>query len=425
MKIEICLLALLFPAALSAQTVETANMPDYARFMENVKESNIDYMVEKYNVDIAQARVQAARVFPDPGLSLGATDNQERKLRMGYSLEAGLDYNLELGGKRQARMFLAQSEAGLSEALLLNFFRNLRADATLAYLTALYQKQLLGVQRMSYRQMAGLARADSIRCSLGEIGDIDARQSKLEAGMMWNDVVKSEAELQNMLAHLCWLQGSAQTTLPDSVAGVLSYFKRVFELPALIAAAQDCRADLQAALRSKEVSERNLRLAKANRAVDLGLSFGVSRNARVRNEIAPAPAFTAVTVGVNIPLKFSNMNRGEVRAGQLAVEQSEAGYRAVEIQIQAEVIQAYNLYAAACRQVENFNSGHLTDAATILQKKIYSYERGETNLLEVLHAQRTFNDVQEKYYETLYGCAAALVELERASGINLNDEMKK
>ncbi|MDR1170846.1 MAG: TolC family protein [Bacteroidales bacterium] len=417
MKIKICLLTLLFPAALSAQTDELTNMPDYARFMENVKESNIEYMVEKYNVDIAQAHAQAARVFPDPGLSLGATDNQERKLRMGYSLEAGLDYNLELGGKRQARIRLAQSEAGLSEALLLNFFRNLRADATLAYLTAVYQKQLLGVQKMSYRQMAGLARADSIRCSLGEIGDVDARQSKLEAGMMWNDVVQGETELQNTLVHLWLLQGSAQATFPDSVAGGLTRFKRRFELTALITAAQDNRADLQAALRSKEVSERNLRLAKANRAIDLGLNLGVSRNAKVRNEIAPAPAFTAVTAGINIPLKFSNMNKGEVRAGQLAVEQSEANYRAVEIQIQAEVIQAYNLYVAACRQVENFHSGRLTDAGMILKKKIYSYERGETNLLEALHAQRTFNDVQEKYYETLYGCAAALVELERASGI--------
>ncbi len=417
MEIKICLLIILFSTTLLAQTAETPDMPDYAQFMENVKASNIEYIVEKYNVDIAQANVQAAKIFPDPNLSLGATDNQEHRLRMGYSLDAGLDYNLELGGKRHARMLLAQSEVGLNEALLLNFFRNLRADATLAYFTALHQKQLFGVQRLSYWQMVELARADSIRHSLGEISDVDARQSKLEAGMMWNDVVKGETELQNALVHLWLLQGSAQATPPDSVAGGLTYFKRIFELPVLIAAAQNNRADLQAVLRSKEVSERHLRLAKANRAIDLGLNFGVSRNAEVRNEIAPAPAFTAVTAGVNIPLKFSNMNKGEIRAGQLAVEQSEANYRAVEIQIQAEVIKAYNLYVVACRQVENFNSGHLTDAGTILKKKIYSYERGETNLLEVLNAQRTFNDVQEKYYEMLYNCAAALVELERASGI--------
>jgi cobalt-zinc-cadmium efflux system outer membrane protein len=35
----------------------------------------------------------------------------------------------------------------------------------------------------------------------------------------------------------------------------------------------------------------------------------------------------------------------------------------------------------------------------------------------VLNAQRTFNEVQVNYSETLYSCAAALVELERACGI--------
>jgi cobalt-zinc-cadmium efflux system outer membrane protein len=38
-------------------------------------------------------------------------------------------------------------------------------------------------------------------------------------------------------------------------------------------------------------------------------------------------------------------------------------------------------------------------------------------LLEVLNAQRTYNEVQQRYYQTLYSYAAALVELEKAAGI--------
>ena len=53
----------------------------------------------------------------------------------------------------------------------------------------------------------------------------------------------------------------------------------------------------------------------------------------------------------------------------------------------------------------------------ILEKKIYSYKRGETSILEVLNAQRTYNDIQANFNETLYNCAVALVELERACGI--------
>ncbi len=402
---------------INAQSDKTSETLNYAQFMENVKNNNINYIAEQYNADIAWAQVQAAKVFPDPELSLGAADNQERKLQMGYNIDAGVDYTLELGGKRKARIRLAQSEAEMTEALLLDFFRNLRADATLAYLYALYQKQAFEIRKMSYRQMAELARADSIRHLLGAINETDARQSRLEADMMLNDLIQSEAESRNASLQLQLLQGDGQTSLFDSIAGTLTYLKRDFLPSALTETALDNRADLLAALKMKEVSQRNLRLAKANRAIDLGLNFGVSRNAEVRNEIAPAPAFTAVTAGISIPLKFSNFNKGEIRAGQLAAEQSEANCRAAELQIITEVAKAYNLYTAARRRAEQFDSGYLANAESIFVNKKYGYERGETSLLEVLNAQRTFNDVREKYYETLYGCAAALVELERACGI--------
>ncbi|MFQ3574819.1 MAG: TolC family protein, partial [Cytophagales bacterium] len=57
------------------------------------------------------------------------------------------------------------------------------------------------------------------------------------------------------------------------------------------------------------------------------------------------------------------------------------------------------------------------DAKLVLDGKIYSYQRGETSLLEVLNAQRTFIGVQQAYYQTLFAYAAALVELERVVGI--------
>lgn len=389
----------------------------YDIFIDNVRNKNIEYIVEKYNVDIAKAKTEAAKIFPDPEFSISGSDNQERSLKMGYSFDAGLGYTVELGGKRQARIRLAQSEAELSSALLQDFFRNLHAEATLAYMNALYQKQLYEVQKQSYLRMAELAHADSIRFSLGSIMEVDAMQSKLEANTMLNDLIQSETDLNNVILQLMLYQGDDRISEVDSIEGELTYVKRRFNLDSLIILAQNSRSDLLVALKSKEVSQYNLKLAKANRAVDLGLSIGVSYNAEVRNEIAPAPAFTAVTAGISIPLKFSNTNKGEIHAGKLALEQSEASYRSVERQIRMEVVQAYNLYIAACRQVDLFNTGHLDDARKILRNKTYSYERGETSMLEVINAQRTYNDILDSYYKTLYNCASTLIELEKSVGV--------
>ncbi|MDR0573946.1 MAG: TolC family protein [Tannerella sp.] len=389
----------------------------FSEFLNNVRNANVSYLAEKCNVDIADANVKAAKIFPDPELSVSYVNNQNWNLQMGYGVDAELGWTLELGGKRKARIRLAQSEKEMTGALLEDYFRNLRADATIAYLTALKQKKLYEIQKSSYEQMLGLAHADSLRFRAGFIMEVDARQSKLEAATMLNDVYASEGDLQEIMVQLQLLQGSKNMELPDSIAGELFYSKREYNLPELITAAQNNRADLQAALISKEVSQNNVRLAKANRIIDLGLSIGGGYSSEVRNEIAPAPAFKGITAGISIPLKFSNTNKGELRAAQLAATQNEMQYQAVELQIGSEVAQAYNKYKNACRKVEQFNSGLLSEAETIFKKKVYSYERGETSILELLNARRTYNDVQVNYGETLYDCASALVELERVCGI--------
>lgn len=389
----------------------------FSEYMENVKTNNINYLIEKYNVNIADANLKAAKVFSDPELSIGYGNNQNWNMQMGYGIDAELSYTFNFGGRRKAQMRTAKSEKEMTEALLEDYFRNLRADAAIAYLTALKQNKEYAIQQLSYLRMFELAKADSVRYRLGSITEVDARQSKLEAASMLNDVYSSEADLQEILMQLLLFQGSKSGEMPDSVAGELSYIKRNFNLQELIALAQNNRADLQAAIKSKEMSQHNLRLAKANRAMELGISIGGGYSSEVKNELAPAPAFGTINAGISIPLKFSSANKGEIRAAQFAAKQSELEYEAVERQIGSEVIQSYNKYMLCCRQVEQFNTGMLEDAESILKKISYSYERGETGILEVLNAQRTYNETHISYNETLYNCAVALIELERACGI--------
>ncbi|MDL2243509.1 TolC family protein [Bacteroidales bacterium OttesenSCG-928-J19] len=389
----------------------------FGEYLEQVKRANIDYLVEKYNVEIAEANIKAAKVFPDPELSVSYSNNQNWDLRMGYGVDAELSYTLELGGKRKARIELARSEKEMTNALLEDYFRNLQADATIAYLTAIKQTRLYEIRKTSYGQMLELARADSLRFRLGAITETDARQSRLEAATSLNEVYADEGELMEALVELALWQGDKSMQLPDLSFVDLHFLKRNFDLSSLIIAAQNNRADLQAALKSNEVSQKNLRLAKAERAIDLGLSLGGSYASEVRNEIAPAPEFKGVSAGISIPLRFSNTNKGAVKAARLLVEQSERQYEAVELQIASEVVTAYNKYTLACRQVDQFDTGLLDEAEAIFQKKVYSYERGETSILEVITAHQTYNEVQFNYQETLYEGLVALVELERACGI--------
>ena len=397
------------------QTINAQRVLTYKEYIQNVREKNVEYLVEKYNVSIAEANAQAAKVMPDPELSFGYENSQDWSVQMGQSYSAELGYTLELGGKRRARIAVAKSEQQITEALLEDFFRNLRADATLCYLEVLKQNQLVNLTLSSYQSMKELARGDSLRFALGEIAEVDALQSRLEATTLLTDYFQVEANYKNILFDLVIFSGGMVTI--DSISGGLSPIIRAYQLQNLITLAQDNRADLRAAIRNRELSAANLKLAKANRVIDLGLNIGFAHNTIALNEEAPSPKHNTISAGITIPLKFSAANKGELRAAQYFEQQAEAQYEAILLQIRKEVEQGYNNYLSACRKAELYQNNTLTDATTILEKKKYSYARGETSLLEVLDAQRTANEVYQNYYETLFNANAALVELCRAVGI--------
>ena len=421
---SICIIAAII---FGTQTSTAQRILTYEEYIKNVREKNIEYIIEKYNVSIAEANEQAAKVMPDPDFSFNYENCQDWNLQMGQVYAAELGYTLELGGKRRARIAVAKNEQQITEALVEDFFRNLRADATLCYLEACKQKQLVALSFSTYQSMKELARGDSLRCSFGEIAEVDALQSCLESTTLMAEYYQTETDYKNMLAYLVIFEGG--TAGIDSIADVKTgrdngvdmgrapYLRKQYNLNDLIALAQDNRADLKAAIRNRELSAANLKLAKANRIIDLGLNIGFAHNTIALNEEAPSPKHNTISAGITIPLKFSSANKGELRAAQYSEQQAEEVYNMVLLQIKKEVEQCYNSYTSACRMAELLESSALDHATTILEKKKYSYTHGETSLLEVLDAQRTANEVFHNYYETIYNADAALVELCRAVGI--------
>ena len=376
----------------------------YRQYMERVAEGNLEYASEKLNVPAAKAEVTAAKVFNDPNLSVSYFNNENNSLQMGEGVEVELSKTFSFG-KRGANISLARSESELTEALLADYFRNLRADATIAYMEALKQHELYKVKENAYENIRTLAESDSIRFSLGQIREVDATQSRVEAGVLRNELLQAGAELKNAFSNLNFLTGTFSTEPRD------------FILADLITAASEGRTDLVAALKNKEVAARALKVARRERNTDVDLSIAVSRNARVYNEEAPAPPFTGVTAGIAVPLKFSNFNKGTVRAARYREQQAEAQYKQALLQVQTEVMQAYRNYQSFAEQVYHYEDGLLRQAREVMDGKIYSYNRGEVSLLEVLDAQRTYDEVQAQYIETLFNYSSALVELERSAGI--------
>ncbi len=405
-----CLIGLATSFPVMAQTeTQQAELPttglEFTAYLKEVGEKNLQFLAEKYNVDIAKAEVIASKVMPDPELNFEAEKDN-------YTIELG--YTLELG-KRRARINQARVDGELVNLELESYFKELRAEATVAFLDALLQRDLLELKQNSYRMMAELHHSDSIRYKLGEITLNDARQSKVEAITLLNEVYEQEAALKsaNVLLNRYMGRPITQATIP---VGNMQNMDNSYTLTDLLPIALEQRVDVQIARKNIQSSQSQLKLAKAERRADLGLMVGYERDWH-----GMWPNRNTIKGGISVPLKFSNINKGEVRARKLAISQSQLSRESKEMDIQVEVSQAYFEYEAAQKQVKQFKSGLLAESRaesrSVFEGMVYRYKRGETNIMEVLIAQRTYNEIQEQYLETMKAYAQAMVNLEYTSGI--------
>lgn len=393
------------------------NPVSLSNYLSNVTKGNLEFIANQFNVSIAEAELKAAKMFPDPEVSAGYSNNEDRTLQMGQSVEAGINYPINFGNKRGAGITLAKSNYELSQILLNAYFQNLRADAALSYFATLRDYRINQLQENIYEQLSKLAYADSIRLRNGETTALDALQSSLEARSQLTEVFQSKADMYNASVNLMRLQGKNNFDTLDNPSDDFPYKEYDFKLHELLQNAFENRADVLAAIKNKEVSEKNLSLLKANRAFEINLEAGYSYNSIVKNEIAPAPAYNGLSAGITVPIKFSSFNKGSVEAADMVIKQSQTILTDIEIQITSELIQAYNNFVAQDKKVEHYNLGLVEDAGKILQGRNYSYQHGESGLLDVLNAQRTYIELKLNHLEALFDYTAALIELERSAGI--------
>lgn len=401
---------LLWGAALQAQEI------GYDDFMRQVAERNAGYLAEKYNVEIAVANAQAAKVFNDPELSFGYSNNQDWSMQMGQSYETEISYTMSLGNVRGARMKVSMTEQQIAEKAAADYLCGLKAEAATAYAEAWCAAAKERIMYDAYSNMLKIAAGDSLRLSEGEVNATDALQSAMEAKRMKNDWLSSVSEAKNAFTRLSsYAGGIAVSGVQDMLPGAsVTVDKSLSQLQEI---ALDNRCDLHIAMLSKQLSENNLKLVRASRSMEISLNAGYSYNTEVRNEIAPAPKFHGFSVGVSVPLKFSSANRGEVNAAMAAVLQSEKALAAAELQIRTEVSMAYESYMTAENILDTYESSISEDAKTILENRIFGYKSGDSRLFELLEAQRAYDEVLISFMEAQRDVFISYAELCRATGL--------
>lgn len=390
----------------------------YGQYMEQVLTRNIALTAASLNIDISAASTQASKTHNDPTLAITYSSNEDWDKKLGYAIEGELGRTFTFGVRR-GRIAVAEKEEQETAALLEEYIRNLRADATIAYLENLKAIHRLKTKTNKETRLLTIARNDSIRHAKGDISKADRLESRMAATLARNHRLAAEAAVRSTAITLGYYMSNLQGCETLTATGSLEINEPAAPLATYLERALQHRADLQAALYRIDIAEASRKFNAAQRRTELNAKIAATYNKGARNETPHSPSFATVKAGIAIPLKFSNLNKGARTVDNLLVQQARQEAENARLLVQSEVMQAYNEYTYASTQAAALTTTMVGEMNTIVESKKKAYEMGDIPFLDYISAERRQDEMEEEHIEALFEKAVKWVELQRAAGCGI------
>jgi cobalt-zinc-cadmium efflux system outer membrane protein len=390
-----------------------------AQAVDEAVRHNLTLIAQRANLSVADTQMLTARLRPNPVASFGA-DHLDLlgtgfdDVNNGGPPEVALrvDLPIERGAKRERRIDLASASKALAEAQFADAVRTLRADVTLACIDVLAARATRTLVADNLRAFEDLARVNRARVAAGSLAPVESTRSEVARLQFRSTAVRAELELATALARVRTLIGRSATD-PIDLADDL----RVAE-PA--AGVPDVAAVQQLALATRP-DLRSLQLGQARSVADLRLqeSLGVidyTVGAEYRRQQGIAGRSNSLGFFVSAPIPLLNRNQGEIARADAEHDQLSRQTAAVRSQILSDVDIAYREYTTNRDLVTAIEHDLIQPATSARDISTYTYRAGGSSLLELLDAQRAFNDTMQSYLDAQAGLRRAVAHLAAAVG---------
>jgi cobalt-zinc-cadmium efflux system outer membrane protein len=415
-----------FAAAISAAAVAQPQVPEastitIAGAVDEAIQHNLALLALRSNLSIADAAVLSARLRPNPVASFSAdhldllgTGFNEANGGGPPELAVRMDVPFERANKRDKRIEVASLTKSVAEAQFANAVRQIQVDVTLACIDVLATRAMRAVTAENLRALEDVAQVNQIRMSAGAISPFEATRSEVAMLQFRATAARAELELATATLHLRTLLGrpaAQRLDLGDSLAAEAS--EPLPDLERVQQLALELRPDLRALQFGSLRASADLRLQEALGKVDYTVG------AEYRRQQGISGRSNSLGFFVSAPLPLSNRNQGEIARAEAERLQASRQIAALRAEIQAEVQAAYGEYQANRALTAAMERDLLKPATSARDISAYTYRAGGSSLLELLDAQRAFNDTMQGYLDAQVGLRKAASRLNAAVGMEV------
>ncbi len=351
-------------------------------------------------VEVLEAARAAADTKPAPTID-GTVENIGTGGFSQFQVDATYNQRIERGGKRQARIELAEGDIGIAQAEALirrldlaKQVHELYVEVQAATLELELAKSRVEIAAQLSREVK--RRVDDARDPL--FAGTRARTQLAEAQV---DLDLAEHAVEAAQARLALLTGGAAETISVVTGGFLE------SQPVAVTADDLASVDLALFEARSRRAGANMRLQESNSRTDPTV-FGGPRifgNGDV-----------ALIGGVSLPLANRALNTANVARAAAEQRQLEADLAVERFKRRQDVALATELVEEARREAEAIQKRVIPGAEQTLREVRAGYNRGGFTFLDVSTAQSALHDARVRFVAALTEYHKAKVDLDRLTG---------
>jgi outer membrane protein, heavy metal efflux system len=410
-------LAMLVPVPTQAQTTGEVTVDE---LVARALTENPELKAVRLEVDAAAGRLRQAGLRPNPMLELGG----QKALSPDNNLTVGLSLPLDLNGRKEGRVGVAEREIEMKRRLVAERERQLRADVRMkagellaAQRNLAVTDDLLEVNRRAL-DLVGTRVRQGAAPSLDESLQL-VEVNRLDAG---RQLAQSRVEIATL--QLKALAGMAPD-VPLAVKGELTPPPLPTDHAGVLQRAAGDRPDVAAARAEAAMASAMVRKEQADGRWDASVNVGYQRQDfgfplnGLTSSGAQRPiqdVFHYFGGGVSITLPLWNRNEGNVAAAVAAAQAAERRVEFAMLTAQQQIGAAFTQYEAARRSLDIYERGVRDVSRRNLDVIRQAYQLGRGSLLDVIAEQRRYIEVENGYTEALKQVYDAAVDVERAVG---------
>ena len=351
------------------------------RFLKN----NLSLIIQRYQVDQAQAGVITARLFDNPEFSIAnVLYNPETKKVFDMSHDGG-EYSAQLSqlfltaGKRNKNIKLAQISAQQAQYQFYDMLRTLRFTLHTDFYKIYFLEQSAKVYQQEISSLSTTLNAFKEQYQKGNIAlkEVLRIQSQLyslqsEQNDLRDEIDDTQAEFKLLV------RAPANSYVEPQTDFSLDGKNPVADMPyqRLLDSAYNNRADLKVAHSAVDYSNINLQLQKAMAVPDVSVQLAYDKQGSyIRNYNSAGLAFS---------LPFFNRNQGAIKQAKIAIDESKAQLQSQQDQVESDVAGSYKSALRLETLYNGFDPKFKDDFNHLITEVMKNYQKHNISLLEFL-----------------------------------------